>query len=477
MYQILVFSLILNVILCKNVCYDQLGCFTDSYPFSATLQRPIALLPEIPEKISTKFYLFNRNVPLNESERISHFFFGDNLNPDIDTKFIIHGFLHHPRKQWILNMKDTILNAEDVNVIIVDWSKGNAFPYHQASANAQVVGAEIARLITNIIREKNSRPSKFHLIGHSLGAHVAGYAGSRITGLGRITGLDPAGPLFENTDPIVRLDPSDAVYVDIIHSDGTANLLLGLGLSQPIGHSDFYPNGGKNQPNCPANSDKLLSGIFNIAILDYEGMEESLGCSHMAAVNFFIDSILNKCKYTAFKCKSLEDFENAKCLSCSDKGCNRMGYWSEKDKDSGSLFLKTQSLQKETFCQEHYLIRLESNSKSITGLVQARGKFTIYFESDSERSSIEILDDSQTTFKQESIEDKIISLNKTFSSRIDSIYLNYSKTTNLLSSWLYENSWSFKSIEILNGDNQIITKYCPQDLFITDKKTTKFFRC
>jgi pancreatic triacylglycerol lipase len=58
--------------------------------------------------------------------------------------------------------------------------------------------------------------------------------------LGKITGLDPAGPLFENTETIVRLDPSDADFVEAIHTDGTANLLLGLGLMQPIGRKYFF---------------------------------------------------------------------------------------------------------------------------------------------------------------------------------------------------------------------------------------------
>ena len=31
-------------------------------------------------------------------------------------------------------------------------------------------------------------PEDVHLIGHSLGAHIVGYAGERIKGLGRITG-------------------------------------------------------------------------------------------------------------------------------------------------------------------------------------------------------------------------------------------------------------------------------------------------
>jgi hypothetical protein len=33
--------------------------------------------------------------------------------------------------------------------------------------------------------------------------------------------LDPAGPLFYKFDPAVRIDSQDAVFVDIIHTDGT----------------------------------------------------------------------------------------------------------------------------------------------------------------------------------------------------------------------------------------------------------------
>jgi hypothetical protein len=57
----------------------------------------------------------------------------------------------------------------------------------------QKVGAEIAKLVNTMISNAGAKASDFHCIGHSLGAHICGYAGSRISGLGRITGLDPAG--------------------------------------------------------------------------------------------------------------------------------------------------------------------------------------------------------------------------------------------------------------------------------------------
>lgn len=34
------------------------------------------------------------------------------------------------------------------------------------------------------------------------------------------TALDAAGPLFENYPPSIRLDPTDALFVDAIHTDG-----------------------------------------------------------------------------------------------------------------------------------------------------------------------------------------------------------------------------------------------------------------
>ena len=62
------------------------------------------------------------------------------------------------------------------------------------------------------------------------------------------TGLDPTGPLFTNMDTKYRLDPGDAAYVDVIHTD-----VRGFGTDKGAGHADFWPNGGNLQPGCENN--------------------------------------------------------------------------------------------------------------------------------------------------------------------------------------------------------------------------------
>ena len=69
--------------------------------------------------------------------------------------------------------------------------------------------------------------SQHHLEFRSL---TRGYTGSsescqnatllEITGHGLFSGLDPAGPYFRDEDILVRLDPNDATFVDVIHTDG-----------------------------------------------------------------------------------------------------------------------------------------------------------------------------------------------------------------------------------------------------------------
>ena len=122
-------------------------------------------------------------------------------------------------------------------MICVDWAAGAIDPnYVRAAVNTRLVGKQIAVFIRMINEEFGDLNDKIHLIGFSLGAHVAGFAGAELKNLSRITGLDPAGPLFEGYDISVRLDKSDAKYVDVIHSNGESLIVGGFGIGEPIGH-------------------------------------------------------------------------------------------------------------------------------------------------------------------------------------------------------------------------------------------------
>ena len=78
----------------------------------------------------------------------------------------------------------------DFNVIVLDWSKGaRKLNYYKSVANTRLVGAQVGFLIQALEDNYQISRSSLHIIGLSLGAHVAGYAGQACPGIGRITGI------------------------------------------------------------------------------------------------------------------------------------------------------------------------------------------------------------------------------------------------------------------------------------------------
>lgn len=65
-------------------------------------------------------------------------------------------------------------------------------------------------------------PDSLHLIGYSVGAHIAGLVSNHLKPsegkLGRITGLDPTIFFYSTTNSSRDLDKSDAHFVDILHT-------------------------------------------------------------------------------------------------------------------------------------------------------------------------------------------------------------------------------------------------------------------
>ncbi|EMP39019.1 Pancreatic lipase-related protein 1, partial [Chelonia mydas] len=357
----------------KEVCFDRLGCFTDDKPWAGTIERPVAKLPWSPEKINTRFLLYTKKNPDNFQEitAINPATIGySNFNTKKITRFIIHGFIDKGEENWLSDMCKRMFEVEDVNCICIDWSGGSRCLYTQASNNIRVVGAEVAYFINVLMEQYGYSPSKVHVIGHSLGAHTAGETGRRRPGLGRITGLDPAQPYFQNTPIEVRLDKTDAAFVDIIHTDSAPTIpYLGFGMSQAIGHLDFYPNGGIQMPGCKKNPISQIVDIDGI----WEGTGEFFACNHLRSYKYYSDSILTPDGFLGYTCASYDIFQTDNCFPCAKGGCPEMGHYADKFKDKVTseiqkLYLNTGEAQ--DFARWRYKVSVSIAGKSkVTGYV------------------------------------------------------------------------------------------------------------
>lgn len=337
--------------------------------------------------INTRFELFTATTPregyiLDAEDEKS--LLSSPLNPNTTTRFIVHGFIDNRYyTSWQDNLKDELLLGNKGNVILVDWRCGNIYSYFRAATNTRVVGAEIAYLIMKLEKTVGLKRSDVHIIGHSLGAHAAGYAGERLPGLGRITGLDPAEFLFQYLPPSVRLDETDALFVDVIHTDTEdilflKGILFSLGMKQPIGHVDFYPNDGKRQPGCSRNLIKTIN---------FKGLSDTIrylvSCSHQRAIDIFHHSINhNSCVHVGYECPSWTLFEEGKCSNCGPDGskCGIMGFRADEgrpfNRTNVKLYIKTSG--HEPFCLQNYQISFKLQRKKEIKTLKGKIEITLH---------------------------------------------------------------------------------------------------
>lgn len=234
----------------------------------------------------------------------------------------------------------------DHNVIVIDWSSISYRPYLWSSNQVKNIGPLVSRML-DYLGTHGMDFSQTIMVGHSLGAHVVGIAAyfanntinyvvgkfpvcdpvceclKRSVGRNplirrefpRSSGLDPALPNFITAGPKERISVDDANYVEIIHTN--AGL---LGYLLPIGHIDFYPNGGTRQPGC---------------LLDAGG-----SCSHSRSVKFFAESINSPVGFVATHCESYVRYRMGKC---KDNERYIMGGVKIKKEMKGSFYLSTRA--------------------------------------------------------------------------------------------------------------------------------------
>ncbi|CAH0760147.1 unnamed protein product [Diatraea saccharalis] len=182
------------------------------------------------------------------------------------------------------------------NVFVTETLALLSHIYPKSVRLARVIGKKVGEFLVKLT-EQGLSADNLELVGLSLGAHIMAYASKHlyaVTGKkpSRITGLDPAGPCFRSLPAKYKLDSSDAVRVDVVHTN-----IDGFGMAEPLGHVDFYVNGGEFQPG----------DITFIPCL--------IICSHLKSVIYWWQALEHPTKFIGVKCDSVQDARLARCYN------------------------------------------------------------------------------------------------------------------------------------------------------------------
>jgi len=252
---------------------------------------PIDVQQEINAPVDEIYYqLFTRKNPtefqplfLNDLDALKK----SNYNPNAKVKFFFTGWDNDGSIAY--PSKDEYLLREDVNVFSMDWRSVQNPNFTDGENIITKTGLHTAAFIDSLIDYGTPR-SAFHLIGHSAGCNVAGVAGSAISSgkLPRIAALDP-GRLDIEIPPHSLLSKTAADFVDVVHTNGGTDP-DDRAIIDPLGHADFYANGGHHQPGCEDNH-----------------------CNHLRTMDLFAESINTKMGFRAVRCDNYDDFLKGLC--------------------------------------------------------------------------------------------------------------------------------------------------------------------
>ncbi|XP_066245218.1 pancreatic lipase-related protein 2-like [Euwallacea similis] len=344
-------------------CFSELGCISTDETWFHSRHRPINLKPLERRTIKTQFVLMRKNrTDKLKNEIFTQIVSSDRQSldsagfiPGIFLFLLIHDFTSNGYTGWIKHISQVLkTRTKKCNIISVDWHAGARPPYDQAIANARVVALEIVFMLKFLKEYHKLALDQVHIIGHGVGAHIAGYVG-RLMELKKITGLDPSGPRFEGMPAHVRLHASHAKYVEVLHTDAMDDNHQGA--MTLFGHADFFINNAEMQPGCPQNQAKYdLLSITRAMLKEGQIVQ---GCNHKRAFKYYIEALeLEECTFLGIKCPNYADFREGKCTSC-DKNCRTFGLVSYHEGYNSSYFLQTAS--KRPFCLFQYRVTVHIN--------------------------------------------------------------------------------------------------------------------
>ncbi|XP_063836406.1 pancreatic triacylglycerol lipase-like [Ostrinia nubilalis] len=223
---------------------------------------------------SNQYHLFTRSNPTVSQPLV----IGNNLilqqsnfNPQRRTVVLIHGFLGSATAGSNAALVPAYLQGEDVNVIVFDWSAGSHW-----GPNGSLAGRAAALFFNWLNQMTGATASQYHIIGFSVGGHMAGIVARFMNGnVAYVTALDPASR-WELDDLV---GPNDSLYTEVIHTSAGVS-----GWGDPLGHTDFYPNGGRVMPGCLLNviCDHQRSYEYMAESVATAGFTNSIECRNRA---------------------------------------------------------------------------------------------------------------------------------------------------------------------------------------------------
>ncbi|XP_013107019.1 phospholipase A1-like [Stomoxys calcitrans] len=269
--------------------------------------------------VPVTFYLYTRANPSSgtkiKDDRAS--IQGSHFNPSKPTYFVIHGWTQSYTSGMNKDIRSAALRAFDCNVIVVDWARARSVEYASSVLAVPDSGKKVAAMIDFLNIEFGMPFSTLTIAGHSLGSHVAGFAGKNVKNgkVQTIIGMDPALPLYNYDKPAKRLADTDAVYVQSIHTNGGQ-----LGFLKPIGKGACYPNGGESQPGC---------------ILDLSG-----ACAHGRSTTYYAEALADN-DFGTIKCN---DYKTAVKKNCGSTFSSvRMGARDRGQEVAGIFYVPVHS--------------------------------------------------------------------------------------------------------------------------------------
>ncbi|KAJ8712438.1 hypothetical protein PYW07_005280 [Mythimna separata] len=207
------------------------------------------------------------------------------------TVIYLMGFSESTSGVGTTTVRDAHLAAGNYNFIAVDWSRLIVFPWYiSAVQNSRYMGRKLADFV-QFLDSAGVPAATIHVVGFSLGAEAAGFAGKHLRSrgllLGRITGLDPAYPGYSLSNNDGHLAKGDATFVDVLHTNPGV-----FGFLRPIGDVDFYANPGSwIQPGCWV--DELIKN---------REFRFVYGCSHVRSWRLYSESLRNPSGFPATLC-------------------------------------------------------------------------------------------------------------------------------------------------------------------------------